>query len=227
MANTIHCPSCQRELRVPDELIGKKVKCPACSQTFTATAAGPEAAPPVPGGPSVMEPVSSQPQPAPRDQYEEVPGEYADQLARERMSRSRERALSALRPPAICLLVTGILGFLVCVLAVVSSAMSNPQQMKEQAKNFPPGVIRDAFEKSADFEASGMALILRLAVLLLNVVVIVGAIMMMLGRMYWLAMTASILAMLDFQGCCCLLGIPFGIWSIVVMSRSDVKSAFS
>src|SRR4029077_15339347 len=37
MQNTIPCPSCQRELRVPDQLIGKLVKCPACSTTFTAS----------------------------------------------------------------------------------------------------------------------------------------------------------------------------------------------
>ena len=46
MPNTIHCPQCNRELRVPDELLGKKVKCPACSTTFTASIAASEAEPP-------------------------------------------------------------------------------------------------------------------------------------------------------------------------------------
>jgi len=41
MQNTIPCPSCQRELRVPDQLLGKLVKCPACSTTFTATLSPP------------------------------------------------------------------------------------------------------------------------------------------------------------------------------------------
>jgi len=30
------CPSCGRELRVPDNLIGKRVKCPSCQTEFTA-----------------------------------------------------------------------------------------------------------------------------------------------------------------------------------------------
>jgi predicted Zn finger-like uncharacterized protein len=36
MTQTIHCPSCQRMLRVPDSLLGQAVKCPSCQQTFNA-----------------------------------------------------------------------------------------------------------------------------------------------------------------------------------------------
>jgi len=36
MSITLTCSSCQRELRVPEELFGKQVKCPACGQTFAA-----------------------------------------------------------------------------------------------------------------------------------------------------------------------------------------------
>ena len=36
MANVISCPKCERQLRVPDELLGQNVKCPSCSETFTA-----------------------------------------------------------------------------------------------------------------------------------------------------------------------------------------------
>src|SRR5437773_7815439 len=35
MSNLVECPACERRLRVPDTLIGKKVKCPSCSQMFT------------------------------------------------------------------------------------------------------------------------------------------------------------------------------------------------
>jgi predicted Zn finger-like uncharacterized protein len=38
MATIVDCPSCSRKLRVPDELLGKKVKCPTCSGTFDAQA---------------------------------------------------------------------------------------------------------------------------------------------------------------------------------------------
>ncbi len=31
----INCPSCRRELQLPEDLLGHLVKCPACGQTFT------------------------------------------------------------------------------------------------------------------------------------------------------------------------------------------------
>jgi predicted Zn finger-like uncharacterized protein len=43
MPEIISCPDCARQLRVPDNLIGKKVKCPGCNVMFTAAAAGPQA----------------------------------------------------------------------------------------------------------------------------------------------------------------------------------------
>ena len=45
MPIVVCCPSCSRRLRVPDELLGKKVKCPTCGENFTAAAAGPEMPP--------------------------------------------------------------------------------------------------------------------------------------------------------------------------------------
>jgi predicted Zn finger-like uncharacterized protein len=52
MAITLGCPSCGRALRVPEELLGKAVRCPECRTTFTGppapadTAPAPEAAAP-------------------------------------------------------------------------------------------------------------------------------------------------------------------------------------
>lgn len=35
----VDCPSCNRKLRVPDDLLGRNVKCPTCGTTFQANAA--------------------------------------------------------------------------------------------------------------------------------------------------------------------------------------------
>jgi predicted Zn finger-like uncharacterized protein len=40
MPIVVQCPSCNRKLRVPDDLLGRLVKCPTCSQTFTAAEEG-------------------------------------------------------------------------------------------------------------------------------------------------------------------------------------------
>ncbi len=47
MTEIATCPQCARALRVPPELIGQRVKCPACATTFTAGGEGrPDEAPP-------------------------------------------------------------------------------------------------------------------------------------------------------------------------------------
>jgi len=40
------------------------------------------------------------------------------------------------------------------------------------------------------------------------------------------AKTAAIVALIPCLGPCCVLGIPFGIWALVVLSRPHVKDAF-
>src|SRR5438046_2526064 len=40
MPEVTTCPKCDKKLKVPDNLIGKKVRCPGCEDTFTAQADG-------------------------------------------------------------------------------------------------------------------------------------------------------------------------------------------
>lgn len=60
-----------------------------------------------------------------------------------------------------------------------------------------------------------------------SAVVLLGSITMLMGKLHWLGVTASILAMINLVNCCCLLGLPFGIWALVVLLRPDVREAFS
>jgi len=46
MPEIASCPQCQRQLRVPDNLLGKSVQCPSCRTTFVATAQAGGTAPP-------------------------------------------------------------------------------------------------------------------------------------------------------------------------------------
>ena len=40
-------------------------------------------------------------------------------------------------------------------------------------------------------------------------------------------MTASILAVVPCVSPCCLVGLPIGIWALVVLSKPEVKSQFT
>lgn len=42
-----------------------------------------------------------------------------------------------------------------------------------------------------------------------------------------LAKLASVLAMLPVTACCFFIGIPFGIWSLVLLSKAEIKSLFA
>ena len=57
-------------------------------------------------------------------------------------------------------------------------------------------------------------------------IVIYGAIQMMRGRSFSLARTAAILAVIPLTSCCFIIGIPFGIWALVVLAQPDVKALF-
>jgi len=64
MSVLIDCPSCQRQLRVPKEFLGKNVRCPSCSATFRAPEAVAESPrPPVPEAAPVPAPAPAGPEP--------------------------------------------------------------------------------------------------------------------------------------------------------------------
>jgi hypothetical protein len=46
-------------------------------------------------------------------------------------------------------------------------------------------------------------------------------------RSYGFAFAAAILAMIPCLTPCCVLGLPFGIWALVVLNKPEVKSQFT
>ena len=59
----------------------------------------------------------------------------------------------------------------------------------------------------------------------LNGVVFFGALKMKNLENYGLSMSAAIIACIPCCSCCCL-GIPVGIWALIVLNKPEVKSAF-
>src|SRR5262245_60310058 len=94
MPELVSCSQCGKQLRIPDHLMGKTVKCPACQTAFTAAVAGYDLAP------VTVEPVAP-PRPRPRDP-EAPPGpaprrrrEFDEDDDHDREPRRRKRA----KPP--------------------------------------------------------------------------------------------------------------------------------
>jgi hypothetical protein len=71
-----------------------------------------------------------------------------------------------------------------------------------------------------------MAAIVQAGFLVLNLVILFGGIQMLRLKTWGMALAASILSIVDFGSCCCIAGIPLGIWALVILLMPDVKQAF-
>src|SRR5262245_54434063 len=124
----VQCPQCERKLGVPDNLLGKRVKCPSCQTVFTAEEPGGAAAPPPPPPPPDEERVPASRR---RDEHDD------DDAGEERGSRRRgggdsEKARGMVSGPGIALLIHGILGlvasFLTIVLYLIAVVAATPRE---------------------------------------------------------------------------------------------------
>jgi len=122
-----------------------------------------------------------------------------------------------LMAPAIGLLLTAILG-LVFTIASMVLALGPPPAVDPNAPPFMKGFQQGAHGPTA--------LAIQSIFVLVNAFIIFGAVQMLRQKMRGVGIGASIVAMLNFGNCCCLLGIPVGIWSLVILMQDDIKWAF-
>lgn len=224
MPESITCSSCGATLRVPETLLGKNVKCPKCQNTFRAEA-------PAPAEPEEAEeriadaPVRSSSRrsaPPPEEYDDEAPPEDEDEDRPRRGRRGRGRsaeAASLVAGPAIALMVVGglaialsivslLLNILGVGLAAAGSGRAGAGAQPDLAANAVSGIGGAIFG------------------LCWGSLITVGAVKMKGLSSYGMAMTSCIVAMLPCN-LCCLLGLPFGIWGLVMINKPEVKDAFS
>ncbi|MFQ5790742.1 MAG: hypothetical protein ACE5JI_09730 [Acidobacteriota bacterium] len=84
----------------------------------------------------------------------------------------------------------------------------------------------DAGERLMDYIGSGFALMGSAVGLLIAGFVAYASLEMKKLRQWGLAVTASILAMIPCISPCCIIGLPMGVWSLVVLLKDEVKAAF-
>jgi hypothetical protein len=132
------------------------------------------------------------------------------------------------RIPALCLIVTAGLNVLLALWNTVK-ALFFPDDIAKimaqmpaiddpQAKELVNTLVHSMTGPAA-IAFDGIALIL-------SVVVLTGAIRMLALRNYEFAFLAAILAMIPCVTPCCFLGLPFGIWAVIVLRKPGVKDAF-
>ena len=131
---------------------------------------------------------------------------------RRRRGMLREEARSKLNAPGIGLIVTGVMSILY--------GLFNVGQFALFMANMPPAP-NDEFL----FMQIGMQFGQALLNFVLGGLIIRGAIKMRRLESYGLAMTACILGIVPCHGCC-ILGMIFGIWGLVLLNDPDVKGSF-
>ncbi len=131
----------------------------------------------------------------------------------------RAMALQKVSGPAIGLLVAAILGLVLSVLGLLFSLLG----VSLSSLNTPMPAGLQAFQVSAGI--AGVAL--RLVGMLFCVFILYGGMKMKKLENHGLCVGASILAMIPCLSPCCLLGLPFGIWALIVLNQSEVKEHFT
>ena len=246
----VHCSACQRKLRVPETLVGKQVKCPACGERITIRAEGDEPAPPPPERPKPPPPLPddaiqpSKPKAAPSRAKSDDEYDFDDEPPTKKRSKARwedddedddrdeddddfgrRRSLGRsikkrrpdvtwyLLPPAICLMITGFLGAGINLFQFII-ALVDPQVL--QNNNIFGGADAPPW----------LSALFGLIFTLLALGTIAGSASMMAKKYYFLSMAGTILAMINIGNCCCAIGLPFGIWGLIMLCLPDVKDAY-
>jgi predicted Zn finger-like uncharacterized protein len=208
MPEQIRCPSCGATLRVPENLLGMAVKCPKCETTFTAALAPP------PPAAIVTEP------PRRAERLPELEDEPFGALEDEDYPRRRfVDAEVALAGPAIALMVVAGLDFLAGVFRLLLPLLG----LSMAFAGGGAGRVGGNGGLAAEFGINGLLGVLHFT---FGGLILAGAIKMKKVKSFGFAMTACILAMIPCSGCC-LLGLPFGIWGLVILNKPEVKDAFT
>lgn len=126
--------------------------------------------------------------------------------------------LNKLKVPAIGLIVTGILNLFWGMLSVISNIYLFVTKQ---------GHFANSFQTNAEHLGIIIGILITVLSLAVSPIIIYGAIQMMKGNKYKLAATSAILAIVPVTSCCFLLGVPLGIWALVVLNQPDVTAIFN
>jgi hypothetical protein len=134
----------------------------------------------------------------------------------------RDAALQLVKGPAIGLKVTAIVGLVLVAAGLVINVLAlSGVHIGLQQINDPQ------MQKLFSTLGGGLGIVQDIIGGFVGVIVLIGAAKMQKLQNYQFALTASIVAMLPCISPCCIFGLPFGIWALVVLNKPEVKSQFS
>lgn len=120
--------------------------------------------------------------------------------------------------PACGLCFVGVMGMGASVLIGFLVGVLNAAQVKPNPDDPLAGIF--------SFVTSPDGFFIHFISFFINVTVVVGGVQMMQVKIRPICYIATILAMINCATPTCLLALPFGVWSLIVLSQSDVARAF-
>jgi hypothetical protein len=138
---------------------------------------------------------------------------------------SPAQAREAVSIPAILLMVMSALTFLYGLFGLVRPVDPDDMAQLQQMLSDPNMAPMRGF---MDFTTStGGRLAFSLPYMAINALIFLGALKMKNLQSYGLATTAAILSLIPCCGPCACLGIPVGIWALVVLRKPEVRASFT
>jgi hypothetical protein len=128
-------------------------------------------------------------------------------------------AITQVQGPAIGLIVTAILGFLATIGAIIWNLVGAGMATSR------PG-INPELEQFFTMFSGTLGVVSGVFGLVVSGLILFGALKMKKLENHGWAITASILALAPCISPCCFIGLPIGIWALVVLAKPEVKSAF-
>jgi hypothetical protein len=118
--------------------------------------------------------------------------------------------------PALALIIFAVLGFLLqatsLLFRLVGTSLLAANRLPNQAW--------------LSMFSGTMGILFSVVGILVSGLILYGGLNMRKLENYGLVMAASVLAMIPCLSPCCLLGLPIGIWALVVLAKPEIKGAF-
>lgn len=131
--------------------------------------------------------------------------------------QQRESAPGKLMLPAMALIAVAGLG-------VLMSGFNFVFSFGEAAVDPSADPMVQEFQRGA---VGPVATAIQGTFLLVNLFIIVCGVQMMKLQNWGLGVAGSVLAILNIGSCCCVLGLPVGIWSLTVLMSPDIITMYS
>jgi hypothetical protein len=140
-------------------------------------------------------------------------------------------ARDAVNLPSIFIMILGALGIAMFLAAIISEVGGGSSRLLEWELARMPPDLRERMEPLLAMNRSGSkvgGIMMSLIGVAISAFTVFGGLQMRALKNWGVALASAIIVMTPCSTyCCCCLGIPIGIWALIMLTKPEVKSAFS